>query len=348
MAALVLGLGNAADAVELLCVSFIIPELDEDVRDTDKSILSAAVFAGMLVGGVAAGVVSDAMGRRRALAVCLIINAVFGALSSASPSWGWLAAARVAAGVGVGGSVPGVFTLMAELLPVARRGFFLSCVAWAWMVGTIYTAGAAWVMFGVFHLSWRLFAIVCSVPAAAAAAAVLLLLPESPRYLYRRGEMASAAAVIELVARANGKTTRLQAGYSLADMEKPSSALLDAGSERGSTTLVSPHAMHEGTLSPASSSPRAATFAQPRRRWRNCSDSAGVLWSRVRKSGNVRSLLRPPHRRVFWTLCACWFTLSFGWYGLSLWIPSLFKEAQLELDVYQVRSMRPRVGSWCL
>jgi MFS family permease len=41
---------------------------------------------------------------------------------------------KIAAGVGVGGSVPGVFTLVAEYMPRARRGFYISVVAWFWMV----------------------------------------------------------------------------------------------------------------------------------------------------------------------------------------------------------------------
>ncbi|RYE84464.1 MAG: MFS transporter, partial [Methanosarcinales archaeon] len=138
VAALICGLANAADAVELLCVSFILPEL-EGITDYEKGALSASVFVGMLVGGILAGVASDAWGRKPLLAACLLLNGVFGLLSVAAPTWPWLAACRVIAGVGVGGSIPGVFGLFSEFLPVAKRGFFISLVAWQWMVGTIYT-----------------------------------------------------------------------------------------------------------------------------------------------------------------------------------------------------------------
>lgn len=33
-----------------------------------------------------------------------------------------------------------------------------------WMLGGIYAAGLAWVMMGVFELSWRWFAVVAALP----------------------------------------------------------------------------------------------------------------------------------------------------------------------------------------
>jgi VNT family MFS transporter (synaptic vesicle glycoprotein 2) len=69
LAVSILGLANAADAVEVLCIGFILPQVDVQFSITgpEKGALSAAVFAGMLVGGLAggsllAGAVADALG----------------------------------------------------------------------------------------------------------------------------------------------------------------------------------------------------------------------------------------------------------------------------------------------
>lgn len=62
--------------------------------------LTAAVFAGMLMGGVVAGIAADRLGRRFCLLISLSVTLTFGALSAAAPSIGWLIAARVVAGVG--------------------------------------------------------------------------------------------------------------------------------------------------------------------------------------------------------------------------------------------------------
>jgi MFS transporter, VNT family, synaptic vesicle glycoprotein 2 len=46
-------LANAADAVEILCVSFILPSAECDLKMTsnDKGYLSACLFLGMMIGG---------------------------------------------------------------------------------------------------------------------------------------------------------------------------------------------------------------------------------------------------------------------------------------------------------
>jgi VNT family MFS transporter (synaptic vesicle glycoprotein 2) len=148
-----LGLANAADAVELLCLSFILPVLDgssaadrcgggdsvdpgskDGYTKSAKAVLSAAIFVGMLVGGLVFGAASDKWGRRRVLSIALGINAVFGLLSAATSSYATLLVCRVVAGFGVGGSIPGVFSMAAEVLPAKNRGFWLSTVAWWWMV----------------------------------------------------------------------------------------------------------------------------------------------------------------------------------------------------------------------
>jgi VNT family MFS transporter (synaptic vesicle glycoprotein 2) len=72
---LLCGLGNAADAVELLAVSLVLPAVGPDGRGAlrlslnEMAALSSALFWGALLGTLAWGVLSDALGRRTALAV---------------------------------------------------------------------------------------------------------------------------------------------------------------------------------------------------------------------------------------------------------------------------------------
>jgi VNT family MFS transporter (synaptic vesicle glycoprotein 2) len=53
---------------------------------------------------------------------------------------------RYLIGLGIGGSVPIVFSLGAEFFPTEVRGRHLSVIASFWMVGALFTAGAAWVV----------------------------------------------------------------------------------------------------------------------------------------------------------------------------------------------------------
>lgn len=205
-----LGLANAADAIEVLCIGFILPALDPawNVSGPEQGVLSAAVFAGMLVGGLAGGALADSLGRRTALALALTVNLVFAAVAAAAPNWAVLAAARALAGIGVGASVPPVFTLANELLPPQSRGFWLSLIAWAWTFGQVITAGLAWLLIGKLGLSWRVFAAAAAAPSAVALVSLLFAVTESPRFLASRGRLDEAAAVIARIAKVNGRGGR--------------------------------------------------------------------------------------------------------------------------------------------
>jgi MFS transporter, VNT family, synaptic vesicle glycoprotein 2 len=361
IAAIICGIANASDAVEVLCLSFVLDQV-EGMTDTNRGerrgccrcrrlwargeaccvgscalhapmpphllsphrlpaaspsflppllracagILSSTVYLGMLVGGLAAGVLGDRLGRKPLLLLSLTTNAIFGALSGALPYWQWLAVCRVLAGVGVGGSIPTLFTLFAEYLPRHNRGSFISLVAWWWMWGSVTVAGTGWVMIGVLHWSWRVFVLATAIPATIAAILVATVLPESPRYLYSRGRQVRCVASLETMAAWN---------------RVPSSEVDVSGAilkeQRG--------AADGGLLQPGAAAGSSAS-----------SDAALTRNPFVALSRAVVAFCDPrTTRRPALLLSAVWFTLSFGYYGVNSYLPTLFAATGLHLDVFQ-------------
>ena len=76
--------------------------------------------------GLAAGSVSDRVGRRAALLGALGANSVAAFASALAPNPPALVACRVVCGLGVGASVPAVFTMASEMFPPHRRGEFVT------------------------------------------------------------------------------------------------------------------------------------------------------------------------------------------------------------------------------
>ncbi len=179
------------------------------ITNYEKQFLSAAVFMGMLIGGLFLGRLSDRIGRRPTLLWAMILNGGSGALSALSPTSSLLIFFRIVAGIGIGGTLPSVFTLITEFSPKSKRGLFISAVSTFWMVGSIGTAGVAWAMLGDFNtnpdVSWRPFTFVCSIPALLCSVLTFFFIPESPRFLVSKGRTLEAVAVLQQIATMNNR-----------------------------------------------------------------------------------------------------------------------------------------------
>lgn len=105
-----------------------------NVSALQQSTMTAAVFVGMLFGGIGFGRYSDQAGRRKSLLWSLLLNGIGALLASFSYSVNSFIICRVLAGVGVGGSIPCLFTLCVEHLQDKRRGFYVAIVASFWML----------------------------------------------------------------------------------------------------------------------------------------------------------------------------------------------------------------------
>ncbi|XP_077373687.1 synaptic vesicle glycoprotein 2C isoform X3 [Festucalex cinctus] len=212
---LVCGWANASDAVEIVCVSFLLPtaRCDLQLSSSDMGLLTASIFLGMMVGGYVWGYLADQRGRCNVLVVSLSVNGLFGGLASAAP-WFWLfLLLRFISGVGVGGSIPVIFSYFSEFMPRLRRGTMISALATFWMAGNILAAGLAWLViprtwirFSVGRLdfqSWRVFVALCSVPSVTSAVIFRLLMPESPKFLMEAGRERDAVHVFRQMFRLN-------------------------------------------------------------------------------------------------------------------------------------------------
>src|SRR5262245_28695076 len=143
----IFGLVWAADAMQVLAIGFAAPSLAATFGLTIPQAIQAgtAFFLGMLLGAWAFGRLADRIGRRKVLIVTVLIDAAFGLASVFANDFALLLALRLLTGVGVGGTLPVDYAMMAEFLPPRRRGRWLVALEGFWAVGTLVVALAAWV-----------------------------------------------------------------------------------------------------------------------------------------------------------------------------------------------------------
>ena len=132
--------------MQVLAIGFAAPRSPRASASPIPQAIQAgtAFFLGMLLGAWGFGRLADRIGRRRVLIVTVLIDAVFGLASVFAHDFTLLLALRLLTGIGVGGTLPVDYAMMAEFLPPRRRGRWLVALEGFWAVGTIAVALAAW------------------------------------------------------------------------------------------------------------------------------------------------------------------------------------------------------------
>ncbi|MGQ3675440.1 MFS transporter [Xanthobacter sp. TB0139] len=204
----IFGLVWAADAMQVLAIGFSVPSI---ARTFDISIPAALqtgtmFFIGMLIGAFVFGRLADRIGRRPVLMIAILIDAVGGIASAFSPSLEWLFFLRLLTGIGVGGTLPVDYTMMAEFLPSDRRGRWLVLLESFWAVGTIAIAVLALFAEGMGPDAWRTIFFVTGIPALLGVV-LRFYVPESPHFLNNSGKSEQARKVLQRVAKVNRQST---------------------------------------------------------------------------------------------------------------------------------------------
>ena len=197
------GLGWMFDAMDVLMLSFLLAPIRGEFRldATGVGLVASATFVGMFIGAAVAGRLADRYGRRTVFTATLVIFSAGSLLSALAPTFETLLAARVIAGLGLGGELPVVATLVSELSPRAQRGRMIVLLESFWAYGTILAGIVAITVVATY--GWRWGFVVGALPALYVAY-LRRALPESPRFLAEKGRAPEADAVVRRVERAGG------------------------------------------------------------------------------------------------------------------------------------------------
>jgi putative MFS transporter len=197
------GLGWMFDAMDVLLIGFLVAPITKDftLAPAQVGLVASAGFVGMFLGAAISGRLADRYGRRLIFQATLVVFSVGAVLSALAPTFETLLAARIVAGLGLGGELPVVATLVSEFSPRAQRGRMIVLLESFWAYGTILAGLVA--LFVLPQFGWRGAFVVAALPALYVAY-LRSALPESPRYLAERGRSAEADAVVRRVERAGG------------------------------------------------------------------------------------------------------------------------------------------------
>ena len=176
----------AVDVMKPATLGFVMPGMRAEYSITapTASLLALVALTGTTVGSIVWGRMGDLFGRRAAIllsALMFIGTAICGAM----PSFGWNLAMCFLMGASAGGLLPIAFTLMAETIPAAHRGWLLVALGGiGTSAGYLLASGAAAVLEPMF--SWRILWLL-GLPTGALIIFLNRYIPESPRFLSNAG-----------------------------------------------------------------------------------------------------------------------------------------------------------------
>ncbi|XP_068104917.1 synaptic vesicle glycoprotein 2C isoform X2 [Hyperolius riggenbachi] len=277
--------------------------------------LCSIVYLGMMLGAFFWGGLADKVGRKQSLLICMSVNGFFAFLSSFVQGYGLFLVCRLLSGFGIGGALPTAFSYFSEVLAREKRGEHLSWLCMFWMIGGIYASAMAWAIiphygwsFSMgsayqFH-SWRVFVIVCALPCVSAVVA-LTFMPESPRFLLETGKHDEAWMILKQIhdtnMRARGQPEKVFTVHRI-KTPKQIDELIEIESDTGTW-------------------------------YKRC-----IVRVRTEFYGIWLTFMRCfdyPVKENTIKLTIVWLSLSFGYYGLSVWFSDVIRH--LQADEYALR-----------
>lgn len=187
-----------------------------------RALFSQAQFAGVLVGTLSFGTLSDAFGRRP-VALLVLGGGVLAITASAmAPNWPWLLASRLLVGLCIGGTLVVVCTFVMELILPAQRMVLRAFINWG--IARLALTLLCWLF-----PDWRSASIACALCSVPAFLLVLFVFPESPTWLHSKGRLQQMSSNQRRIARFAGNPVEEDAS------ENQQPAAEDSAREAGKT-----------------------------------------------------------------------------------------------------------------
>lgn len=184
------------DVMKPATLGFVMPGMKAEygISSKEAGVLALVALTGTTIGSVIWGLMADLFGRRAAIllsALMFIGTAICGAM----PTFEWNLVMCFLMGMSAGGLLPITFTLMAETIPSAHRGWLLVALGgFGTAAGYLVASGSAALLEPMF--SWRVLWML-GLPTGLLVIFLNRYIPESPRYLASKGLTSEARLVLQ-------------------------------------------------------------------------------------------------------------------------------------------------------
>ncbi len=218
------------DGYDLVIYGVALPLLMQEwaLSAVQAGLLASTALFGMMFGAMTFGTLSDRLGRKKTIMICVAIFSGFtflGAFASNPVEFGIL---RFLAGLGIGGVMPNVVALMTEYAPKRIRSTLVALMFSGYAIGGMTSALlGAWL---VPEFGWKIMFYIAIIPLVALPL-IWKFLPESLMYLTNKKEIEQTRSIVQKISpsqQLNGDTEFVLNEVTKGD-EAPVKALFQQG-----------------------------------------------------------------------------------------------------------------------
>lgn len=192
---------NMMDGFDVLVIAFTAPSIAADWQLSSTAVgwLLSSGLMGMVLGSLLLGPLADKFGRRVLILICLVIITVGMLLSGFCQGVIQLAAMRLLTGLGIGGILPGLNTIVSEYSSFRWRSFWVSLLQTGYPIGA--TVGGVLTAVLIATYGWRSAFFLGGMVSLIMIPLVWRALPESLDYLLARRPADALDRVNEVLGR---------------------------------------------------------------------------------------------------------------------------------------------------
>lgn len=175
------------DGYDLAVAGIALPSIMQSmgVDATQAGFMVSSALFGMMFGALFLGTIADRIGRRWAIAICILLFSVFTAAAGFASDPVTFGVTRFLAGLGIGGVMPNVVAQMTEYSPRRIRGTMVTLMFSGYSVGGMVAALVGKGM--IESYGWQSVFLVAGLPVLLIPL-ILKALPESMPFLIRAGK----------------------------------------------------------------------------------------------------------------------------------------------------------------
>ncbi|TCH65178.1 MFS transporter [Acinetobacter sp. ANC 4862] len=187
------------DGYDLVIYGVALPLLMQEwaLNTVQAGLLASTALFGMMFGAMSFGTLSDKIGRKKTIMICVALFSGFTFLGSFASNPTEFGILRFLAGLGIGGVMPNVVALMTEYAPKRIRSTLVALMFSGYAIGGMSSALlGAWL---VPQFGWKIMFLLAGMP-------LLLLpviwkyLPESLMFLTKKGETEKTRVIVKKIA----------------------------------------------------------------------------------------------------------------------------------------------------